>query len=230
MAIPLYLAMTAAEFSTCTALPEKIAWMACHFSAYGTSVSNLPRTLPEGSLLILNDRTPVHGHDPHRIADALAQAAAELKCSGVLLDFQRPGCEETAKIAKALQALPCPVCVSECYAQALPCPVFLPPVPPHRPISEHLAPWAGREIWLEAALEGEELTLTESGCHISSPGVPIQNPEHTDEALFCRYRIAVEERCARFFLYRSRDDLAALLDAAGKLGVSRAVGLWQELH
>lgn len=230
MAIPLYLAMTAAEFSACGGLPEKIAWMACHFSPYGTSVSNLPRTLPEGSLLILNDRTPVHGHDPQRIADELRQAVKALGCSGLLLDFQRPGCEETAKIAHALLALPCPVCMSECYAKELDCPVFLPPVLPHVPIEEHLAPWAGREIWLEAALEGEELTLTESGCQISAPGVPIESPEHRDAELFCHYRIAVEESCARFSLYRSRDDLAALLDAAGKLGVTRAVGLWQELH
>lgn len=230
MAIPLYLAMTAAEFSGCEKMPEKIAWMACHFSSYGTSLSNLPRTLPEGSLLILNDRTPVHGHDKLGIADDLARAVDALGCCGLLLDFQRPESEETAAIVKALLALPYPVCVSECYAKELDCPVFLPPVPPHVPIKEYLAPWSGREIWLEAALEGEELTLTESGCRISVPGEPIDSPEHRDAALFCHYRIAVEERCARFSLYRSRDDLTALLDAAQALGVTRTVGLWQELH
>lgn len=31
MALPLILAMTAAEISTSTSMPESVAWMACHF-------------------------------------------------------------------------------------------------------------------------------------------------------------------------------------------------------
>ena len=231
MAIDRYLAMTAAEFFGAAVLPEKMAWMACHFSAYGTSLSNIPRALPAGSLLILNDRMPVHGHDGLAIADTLGQVMEELSCSGILLDFQRPGCQEAAKIAQAVTSLPCPVCVSQAYAGGLNCPVFLPPVPPHIPVAEYLSPWAGREIWLESSLETEELILTEAGCEISAAQAGgFDTPEQADGTLFCRYRIAVEESKARFSLYRSREDLSALLEAAESLGVTRAVGLWQELN
>lgn len=230
MAIPIYLAMTAAEFTGRADLPEKMAWMACHFSAYGTSLSNLPQALPPGSLLIVNDRTPVHGHDANAVAETLGQIVETHSCSGILLDFQRPGCPETAKIAQKLTTLPCPVCVSDQYAGELCCPVFLPPVPPHMPVWEYLSPWNGREIWLEASMEAEELTLTETGCASSSGfSSPSDAPEHTDSSLFCHYRIAVEKDKVRFCLYRSREDLSALLEKAADFGVTRAVGLWQEL-
>ena len=46
MAITPFLAMTAAEFRKKEDLPDKIAWMACHFSPYGLGLSNLPQRLP----------------------------------------------------------------------------------------------------------------------------------------------------------------------------------------
>ena len=101
MILPCYLAMTAAEFASAPVLPEKLAWMACHFSCYSTGISNLPLTLPKGSMLILNDRTPVSGHDPLRIAQQLQQVVEELEIERVLLDLQRPNCEETARIVEA---------------------------------------------------------------------------------------------------------------------------------
>ena len=52
MAIAQYLAMTAAEMIGSTFLPQKAAWMACHFSPYSTGLCNLPSALPPGSLLI----------------------------------------------------------------------------------------------------------------------------------------------------------------------------------
>ena len=45
MGLPLYLAMTAAELSAAEALPRKMAYMACHFSLYGTGLSNIPEQL-----------------------------------------------------------------------------------------------------------------------------------------------------------------------------------------
>lgn len=231
MAIDLYLAMTAAEFFGATVLPEKMAWMACHFSAYGTSLSNIPRELPAGSLLILNDRTPVHGHDANAIADTLGQVVEELSCSGILLDFQRPGCQEAAKIAQTVTALPCPVCVSQTYAGELNCPVFLPPVPPHIPVAEYLSPWSGREIWLEAALDGLQLHISEKGCNVLpfSAGREEAFP-HYDETLFCHYRISKSVDALDFFLRRTRADLDGLLSAAAGFGVTMSVGLWQELQ
>ena len=73
MAIPLYLAMTAREFRICKTVPANMAWMACHFSPYGTGLSNLPTSLPPGSMIILNDRTPICGHDPELIAAQLKE-------------------------------------------------------------------------------------------------------------------------------------------------------------
>lgn len=224
-----YLAMTAAEFCGCGKLPPKIAWMACHFSPYGTGLTNLPLHLPEGSLLIVNDRTPVRGHDKARIFDQLAQAVTALKCSAVLLDFQRCS-QEASDIASKLLALPCPVIVSEGYARELDCPVFLPPVPLTKTIREYLSPWQGREIWLEAALDGETVTLTEKGSTFS-PLPPWETPDcpHVDGELFCHYRIEAFNDKAVFTLRRTKEDLNKLLADTKKLGVTNAAGLYQEL-
>ncbi|MDD6200287.1 MAG: hypothetical protein PUB93_03345 [Firmicutes bacterium] len=228
MAIPLYLAMTAAEFRAADALPEHIAWMACHFSPYGTGLTNLPERLPEGSLLILNDRMPPDGHDPERIAGILGEVMAEQHCRGLLLDFQRPGNPETAAVTRRLTAITCPAAVSERYA-ADGCPVFLPPVPPFRLPAEYLAPWKGREIWLEAALDGAVITVTGDGSRFA-PLPPGDKPEagFPDEALHCHYRVEAGD-AARFTLWRTREDVDALLREAESLGVALAVGLYQEL-
>lgn len=231
MAIGLFLAMTAAEISANADLPPKLCWMACHFSPYCTGLSNLPRSLPPGSVLILNDITPIHGHDPKRIAAQLKDRVEALACSGVLLDFQRPGCEETAALAEHLVgALPCPVGVSELYAQGLNCPVFLPPIPLDVSPKAYLAPWKGREIWLESALEGQIITLTPEGGK-SSPLTRDETPDlpFRDETLFCHYGIRTLDDCVEFTLMRTKEDLDKLLEAAGTLGVTRTVGLWQEL-
>lgn len=230
MALPLYLAMTAAEIRAKTALPSKLSWMACHFSPYGTGLSNLPRNLPEGTMLILNDRTPIHGHDRALITEELSALVTELRCDSVLLDFQRPGIEETAALANTIVTeLPCPVGVSEQYARGLTCPVFLPPVPPDTPLAEHLRPWQDREIWLEAALAGQVITLTEAGSS-ATPLPHSASPEDgfRDDALHCHYRIEVDES-ARFTLFRTPQDLSELLEEAAQYEVTRAVGLYQEL-
>ena len=46
MAISIYLAASPAQISKMERFPEKLAWMACHFSPYGTGLSNLPASLP----------------------------------------------------------------------------------------------------------------------------------------------------------------------------------------
>lgn len=232
MALPLYLAMTAAELSRTAQLPDKTAYMACHFSPYSTGLSGFPDTLAPGSMLILNDRTPVHGHDSQLIADQLQQAALDLQCDSVLLDFQRPDNPETAEITAAiLKVLSCPVGVSEYYAKALACPVFLPPPPLDSPPQAYFTQWAGREIWLEAALDSACITLTEQGCAYT-PLFPPETPEpfHCDTRLFCRYHIELTDTAARFTLYRTKAELSSLLEEAARLGVTRAIGLYQELH
>lgn len=231
MAIPLFLAMTGAEFSKNQDLPPKLCWMACHFSAYGTGLSNMPKSLPQGSMIIINDRIPVCGHDPVLIGQQLSQLAEEMKCSAVLLDFQRPDVPETAEIAKVIvDKSPCPVGITEYYARELDCPVFLPPAPPHISLAEYLAPWQGREIWLEAALDGIGIVVTPEG----SRNTPLYAPEtsdicHHNADLHCHYDIGVDKERISFRLYRTLEDLHSLLTAGEQLGVTRAVGLYQEL-
>lgn len=229
MAIVLYLAMTAAEFDTSSPGFAHMAWMACHFSPYGTGLSNLPEQLPGGSLLILNDRTPVFGHSPERIAGQLADTVEKLECDGILLDFQRSGEARSQAIAAAAAALPCPVAVTPPYAQELDCAVFLPPPPLTVPLEAHLAPWQGREIWLEAATEYACLRISRTGCQdIAWDGDGPPCP-HVDETVHCRYRMEVWEDHIDFFLRRDQPELKALMKRGEKVGVRRFVGLYQQL-
>jgi hypothetical protein len=231
MAIPLFLAMTGWEISKAEKLPQNIAWMACHFSPYGTGLTNLPKTLPPGSMLIVNDRTPVCGHDPERIVSQLGELVETHQCSNILLDFQRPDEPDLTAIVKAIvQTMNCPVGVSHYYAEGLSCPVFLPPIPPHIPLSEYVAPWQGRQIWMECAMDGTRITVTDNGSTIT----PMPRPDdlaypHLDAELCCHYRIDLTEKEALFFLRRTPDNLISLLDAAEGTNVIQAVGLYQEL-
>lgn len=232
MALTPFLAMTAAEIEKVSAFPANIAWMACHFSPYGLGLSNLPKDLPPGSLLMVDDITPPHGHDPILIAEQLISCAETLQCSGFLLDFQRQNCPETAALAKHLaQALPCPTAVSESYADDLDCPVFLPPVPASVVPEDYFAPWKDREIWLEIGLCGETLTLTQHGCSVTPLPFPDSYREGFSEPkLHSHYSIETDENSARFTLWRNSDDIKQLLEETASLGVTAAVGLFQELH
>ena len=230
MPFPIYLAMTAAEF--CQKPPEmySMGYMACHFSPYGTGLSNVPETLPPGSMLILNDRTPVCGHDPQLIARQLAQAAEALQCSRVLLDLQRPAEALTAQIAQAaVQALPCPTAVSACYADGLRCPVLVPPVPLLQPPGDYLQPWQGREIWLEIAPQRSNFVITEAGCREDTYCPDAHAPIHWDNELCCRYSMQTNGAQVIFSVKRDKDALHQLLQQARPFGVTCGVGLYQEL-
>lgn len=231
MALTLYLAMTGAEMYHSSCMPEHAAWMACHFSPYSSGISNIPQQLPAESVLILNDRIPPQGHDPALVASQLAETAMRLSADRVLLDFQRPDCTQTAAIAEAVVAtLPCPVGVTPVYAQKLACPVFLSPLL-HKPLHEQLTIWAGRDIWLEAALECVQVDVTEQGSRFYPAPLPDSPPVcHTDEALHCRYFIELDEHCARFTLWRDHDLLRSVLKEAENLGVTCAIGLYQQLQ
>lgn len=232
MAIVPFLAMTAAEMGNLSSFPKKLAWMACHFSPYGLGLSNLPEHLPPGSLLMIDDITPPHGHDPVLIANQLSRWAESLDCCGVLLDFQRIGCEESAALADYLsKALPCPSIVTAHYAADLSCGVLLSPVPPSVPLEAYLAPWKGRNIWLELGLEGELLTLTEEGCKVTSLPFPVQEMDvFSDGPLHCHYTVQTNENAARFTLWRTKEDWNTLLEESETFGVCGAIGLFQELH
>jgi hypothetical protein len=232
MVFPLYLAMTAAEMTANLSLPSRPAYLSCHFSPYGTGLSNLPNFLPENALIILDDQTPLDGHDPRRIREELENLLISASADALLLDLQRPGNPKVGELAAYLaETLPCPVAVSDVYGKDLSCPVFLSPVPPDVSPKNHLTPWKGREIWLEISLEGEVLTLTGNGCEITSlpyPDLDAQGFE--DPKLHCHYRIEVKEKSASFTLWRTKKDLDTLLVEAEKTGISTIVGLYQELQ
>ena len=230
MPLPVYLAMTALEIAS-DPLPEKLAYMACHFSSYGCGVVDFPAQLPPDSLLILNDRIPVWQHDPCLVARQLQEAVERLGCCGVVLDLQRPDNPQTAAIARQVaQALPCPVAVSENYAQELGCGVFLSAPRPSRSLARHIEAWEGREIWLEAALDSEEITLTTTETSVRSiPFTQPAEPSHKDPSLCCTYHVAVTEQAAVFTITRTQEDLHALAGQAQQFGISRMIGLYQQL-
>ena len=229
MAIPLYLAMTAAEFLAADPLPDQIAWMACHFSPYGTGITDPPPELPPKSLLILNDRTPVSGHDPQQICRQLKEIAEANQCAGVLLDFQRPDCEQTRQIVKEALSLPFPVIVSDCYAKGLDCPVFVSPPPLHKPLEAYLSPWASRAIWLDAALGHTDITVTAEGPTIQEFPAEETVGDFRDDSLCCHYHMQITDTQIVFSLQREPDDLQKLLEQAEHLNICAAVGLYQEL-
>lgn len=232
MGLTCYLAMTSAEFNCAEVLPEHSAWMACHFSCYGTGLSNLPDTLPPGSMIIVNDRTPPRGHDPKRITEQLEQLLSKLEQPCLLLDFQRVGCEETALIAKAItESIHIPTAISEPYAKNANCAVFLSCPLPHKALAPHLAPWKDREVWLEAATEWETATLASDGCRFCSfEGAPDHLLPFRDTQLHCSYQTEVFPDHAVFTLHRDPSQVKALLHEAQELGIKQAVGLYQQLH
>lgn len=231
MILPLYLAMTAGEFATCARPPKKAAWMACHFSTAHKGLSNLPQSLPEGSILMVDDWNPLEDHDFEEIAAQLKDLLRRHRCAGVVLDFQRPASTGLSELCRYLTAtLPCPIAATEVYARDLSSAVFLSAPKLRTPLKRHLEPWQGREIWLEATLNAEEVLITESGCQTKEGSLdPLPEPWHKDSALHCRYHWRKEERALRFLLQRQKEDLFSLLEEAAAVGVTTAVGLYQQL-
>ena len=229
MGISHYLAMTGAEIAAAESLPENIAYMACHFSPYGTGLTGPVQALPPKSMLILNDRIPFCGHEIQHIGKQLAQWAADLHCSCLLLDFQR---ESTPGNLAALlvDSMPCPVGVTAEFAKSLECPVFLSPVPPDIALVDYIRPWKGRELWLDAAPEAVEITVDTLSSHRRQAALQdaVLFPFH-DSSLCCRYRVELSTDRAVFTLQRSPDELRQLLAQAETLGITAAVSLYQEM-
>lgn len=226
MAIPLYLAMTAEEYANCDEKPAHIAWMACHFSPYCTGITNLPPQLPDGSAVILNDRIPIDRHNTYAICKQLQS----IGCSSILLDFQRIGVKETRELVSAILAsIDCPVGVSMAYANGFDSPVLLPPIPPHISPDEYLIPYRGREIWLEAGLDTTVVNVTEDGADFVYPADYCTKTSCYDESLCCSYGIEVSNNKAVFTLQRRTEDFKKLLTSCEEFGVTRGIGLYQEM-
>lgn len=231
MVLPLYLALTGAEISKLQTLSFPCAYMACHFSPYSQGLAGVPESLPPESILILDDQMECSGHDPQLVARQLQNAAAKLDCSHILLDFQRPSNPESQEMVRIItHALPCPVAVTQGFADGLTSPVFLSPAPLHVPLTEYISPWKDREIWLEAALGQEDIIVTKEGTNF----IPrFLGDGYTDglycNELCCRYRTKIDGSHITFTLFDTAETLEKKLELAQSLGVTRAVGLWQEL-
>lgn len=221
--MPLYLAMTAAEISGCQQLPEPLAYMACHFSPYSTGLSNLPGALPKGSMVILNDRIPICGHDPRRVAEQLGQLCEELEAESLLLDLQRTDENMHAIIAQILKDRVCPVGVSELYAKDFDCPVFLSAPPLHIPLAEYAAPWEGHEIWLEAATDQYAYGVSETAC--VSLYADYTAPLPCGD-LCCHYGFHEEKDRLVIALERTWEDLQMLMKDDS---ITKSIGLYQQL-
>lgn len=231
MAIPFYLAMTAAEMENAAVLPVHCGWMACHFSLSSPGLTNLPKSLPAGTLLMLDDANPVSGHDPELVAEQLREVVERFSCAGILLDFQRTGQMETVAMAAELcRRLPGQVTASAACAGELSCPVCLPPVPCSVPLPEYLAPWKGQRIWLEGGKTKEIWDVTEQGANrreILGELTPEQG--FWEETLHCHYTVTKMEESLQFTLWRTAEDLENMQAEAENCGVTALVGLWQEL-
>ena len=226
MVIAHYLAVTQAEIAL-GALPECLGYLGCHFGEYG--LRGLPDTLPQKSILIVDDRVPMAGQSPQRILSQLRECFDSLHFVGLLLDFQQPGNEAQRALTLLLsQKLPVPVAVSPAYA-CPECRVFLPPVPPNQTLSQALAPWAGRKIWLDTSVSALQLTLTTAGCRETALPRPTAPGKFTDPELCCRYSILETPEGVQFTLFRDIGCIQAMLEKAEPLGVELAMGLWQEL-
>jgi len=231
MVLPLYLSLTAAEISALPFLPAPMAYMACSFSPYSMGLTGIPTALPAGCMLILNDRMACQGHSPDLVAGQLVEAVERLACESVLLDFQRPWTPDSQAIVnRIIHSLRCSVAVTEGFAAQLDCPVFLSPAPLHLPLEVRLAPWQGREIWLEAALCQEEICITAQGATAAAQFPPAGlTGGFYEDALCCHYHTAVQPDRVTFTLFDTPESFIQKLDLAASLGVKRAVGLWQEL-
>ena len=229
MGLSIYLAMTAWEYENCALPPEDPAWMACHFSSYGAGLSNIPEQFPPEGILMVNDRIPPAAHSPDLIARQLSEAVTALTPKAVILDFQRPFSAQTQAIAEKIQAaLPCPVAVTQAYAQNWEGAVFLPPVPLGKKMEDFLQQWKGRQIWLEVTKGAEQLMLDAHGCNRQTPNQLPGMPVFHSPDLFCHYSTQVAEDRATFSLWRTDEDLTDMLKKAEDFGVCAAVGLYQE--
>lgn len=233
MKIRFYLAMTADEMAGCAQLPPNPGWMACHFSPYGLALTDLPQTLPPEALLCCDDRIPIFRHDPDLVAAQLADAAKELACGAILLDFQLPEQPLTAQVVRAVcAAAPCPVAVTPGYAAESTGPVLLPPPKLWEPPSQWACPWKRRELWMEWGPQAAKIQVTASG----SVFLPLeQRPapsaaDQTDESLHCRYRLELAPEQADFYLWDDRETLAQKQSLAEKWGVTTFVGLYQQFQ
>lgn len=223
-----YFAMTPDELRQSTSLPGPIGWMACHLDSKGTGLIDVPQYLPAGSVLLLDDSLPLRSHNPRRICQELEAAFSRLHFEALILDFQQPGNPDTPTLVQQLISLPFPVVVSSLYAVPG-ASILLPPPPVDTPLADYVSAWAGHPLWLELSPTETTMELTAEGTKIRPGSVPSSGTLHQEEKLHCHYQILENESAVFFHLFRTGQDLKALLQEAEGLGISGAIGLYQEI-
>lgn len=236
MPISIYEAVTAGDCFERNALPAHAAWMAAHFSAVGTGVTNLPQRLPVGSLFMLDDQIPWQNHDAERICQELLQAVAELACSGILLDFEREPCQQTQAFCTLLctycRQYSIPLGMPPSYGLKLPAALFLPPLPCWPGPETVLQPFSGRELWLDAAESGCVAEIGRKSVQFFSEDPIVLQAQAEGHAVFwhgglcCQYYSNQINDRIRIALYDTRQTMEQKLDACAKLGVTVAVMPW----
>lgn len=231
----LYFALTAGELAAWEG--ENAAWMACQFASGNDGLSNLPQALPPNSLLILNDQTPAHQHDPARIQKELQETLEKFGCSGLLLDFERKPTESSGAIAKAAAkaaaelGLFCAVPESylDCGKDAalflpMPAPLSEPDFPQSRPLVLELAPRALQLFVTEKGAEEKIVPYWELAQEGKSHTLFRDKTEKYD--YFCK----LQPGLASYSILETAESLQAFWENVCKLpSVLGGVGLYQEL-
>ena len=204
----LYLATTAQELAQFPH-PGRIAYMACHFSPYGPGLTDLPDSLPDDAMVILNDRIPFLRHDCNLIASQLAS----LPCESILLDIENMNTEDAKELVNAIiSAANVPVGVSAKYAWDHPCAVFLPACEADQNPFASSKNWSGREIWLDLSPGCVYCRVTAQGCNRTKEPFPPRAGMHHDRKLFCHYSIELRDAEAIFYLHREWDDACGIVE------------------
>ena len=229
MVLPLYLAMMDREMQDSPTLPPHIARMGCTFDPDGPGLLDLPESFPQDGMLIVDDRNPIGSHDPDAVTAMLAEAADRLGISCILLDFERPvTAAAQAMAARLSNALPCPVGMPPAYGAALDTPLFLTPCPLHVPMAEYLKPWQDREIWMEARMLRQSITVTPTGTVYGIPSpVDHLNGGYYDDVLRCECITEIMQQQVRFTLY---DTPESLQQKWKHPNITRAIGLYQDWY
>ena len=227
MVLPLYLAMMDKEMQDSPLLPPHIARMGCTFDPDGPGLLNLPEVFPQHGMLIVDDRHPIGGHDPVLVTDTLAEAADRLGIDCILLDFERPATASSQAMADSLaKALPCPVGMPPDYGASLDTPLFLPPCPLHVPMENYLTPWQDREIWMEARMLQQTITVTSTGTVYGIP-FPADNLAggYFDDVLCCQCITEITDNQVVFTLYDTPETLHKKWNHPR---MTHAIGLFQD--
>ena len=228
MNLSIYMAFVAAESEAILRYKGKAAWLGYHLSAFDSGITPRPSFLDSCHMLVLTDETPLLHHDPQKVTSEICAEAKSLGCEKILLDFQRPPTEKSLVLAKSiLRSAPCAVGITECYANDTDCSVFLPSPPLWTPLQETIAPWKGRDIWLEIFPEDGCITITKKGGNYS-PSAPLENYPFCDNALCLSYSTEQYAQQVKVHLHRGITEMKAFLHLADSLGISAAIGLYQQ--